>query len=89
MLEESRLYVFEEAAKQHIPGVIFTFTHAEGRHERFVRRLVEVVERYGGEVDFVQLYCQPEELERRVVAESRTESFCGLLLRPTCVESPG
>jgi hypothetical protein len=71
MLEETRLYVFEEAAMQHIPGVIFTFTYAQGRHERFIQRLIEVVERYAGEVDFVQVYCQPEELERRVVAESR------------------
>jgi hypothetical protein len=61
----------EEAAKQQIPGVIFTFTYLKGRHEPFIQRVVEVVEKYGGEVDFVQLYCQREELERRVLAASR------------------
>lgn len=71
LLAETRLYIFEEAAKQQLPGVIFTFTYLKGRHEPFISKLVEVVEKYGGEVDFVQLYCQPEELERRVQATSR------------------
>lgn len=71
LLAETRLYIFEEAAKQQLPGVIFTFTYLKGRHEAFISKVVEVVEKYGGEVDFVQLYCQPEELERRVQAASR------------------
>jgi hypothetical protein len=71
MLVETRLYVFEEATKQQIPGVIFTFTFRQGVHEPFINRVVEVVEKYDGEVFFVQLYSQPEELERRVLAASR------------------
>lgn len=71
LLAETRLYVFEEAAKAQLPGVIFTFTYILGTHDAFIRRVIEVVEKHGGEVDFVQLYCQPEELERRVLNASR------------------
>jgi hypothetical protein len=74
LVEETRLRVFEEACKQQIPGVIFTLMYVRGRDERFIGKMVEVVEKYGGEVLFVQIFCQDEELKKRVVTEERKKS---------------
>jgi len=84
-----RLAAFEAAARARIPGLIFTYVYANPEDDPFIVRVVEVVERHGGEVLFVRLCCDAATNERRVVAEERrgfgkiatVESLRGLLAR--------
>lgn len=66
-----RLEVIEEAARENLDGLVFTFVYAHPDDRPFVGRVVEAVERHGGEVCFVQLVCRQEELERRVRSGDR------------------
>jgi shikimate kinase len=71
LVEDTRISVLEQAAIHHVSGVIFTLVYEKDQDESFIGRVVDAVERHGGEVLFVQLYCQPIELKRRVSDESR------------------
>ena len=71
--QKIRLDIFEQAAKENIPGVIFTFVYAKGIDDNFIRQLIETVTSNGGEVKFVQIYCEKEELLKRVTEESRKQ----------------
>lgn len=66
-----RLELVEAAAREKLPGLIFTFVYARPHDDGFVGQVVEAVERHGGEVCFVQLACSRRELFRRVRAPSR------------------
>lgn len=63
--------IFEAAAKEHINGVIFTYCYARPEDDKFVKRVIHVVEKHGGEVCFVQPYCDRAVLEKRVRSGSR------------------
>lgn len=69
--QKIRLAIFEEAAKQNIPGIIFTFVYAKDTDDPFIRDVLERVTKYGGDVQFIQIYCEKEELLKRVKEESR------------------
>ena len=71
LVEMIRLAVFEEAARSGLDGLIFTFVYAHPEDDASVNKSVEAVEGQGGEVCFVRLSCDREELERRLVAASR------------------
>jgi hypothetical protein len=73
LMAKVRLDVFEEAARAGVPGIVFTFVYARGVDDEFIAKVLEIVGRYGGEVDFVQLYCDPKELLNRVLQESRRD----------------
>jgi hypothetical protein len=66
-----RLDIMEEAARQRLAGVVFTFVYAHPEDSPFVEKLCDAVERHGGEVCLVQLTCDKNSLERRVPAEER------------------
>jgi DNA polymerase III delta prime subunit len=66
-----RLNIIEEAAKENINGLVFTFVYANPSDNAFVDNVAQVVERHGGEVCFVQLCCDVVILEERVLSESR------------------
>jgi tRNA uridine 5-carbamoylmethylation protein Kti12 len=66
-----RMETIEEAAKEKIDGLIFTFCYAAEHDEPFVRRVIERVEKHGGEVCLVQLICEQSVLEERVLSEER------------------
>ena len=68
--EQIWLGVFGEAAR-HRRSLIFTFTPERTVRPSFVPTAVALVESHGGRVRFVRLTCRPEELERRLTAESR------------------
>lgn len=68
--EKFRLEIFEEASKAKV-SLIFTYVYARGSDDGFVKKVISSVENYGGEVLFVRLYCDQEELEMRVQHESR------------------
>ena len=71
LIDKFRLEIIEEAAKEQINGLIFTFCYAPVIDDPFVERVVRAVERHAGQVCFVQLYCERASLEARVTAETR------------------
>jgi shikimate kinase len=66
-----RLDILEEAARQNITGIVYTFVYEKDTDDQFVRDLLEKVTRYGGEIKFIRIYCAREELLKRVKEESR------------------
>lgn len=71
--QKMRLDIFEQAAKENIPGVIFTFVYEKKSDDDFIKKLLETVTSNGGEVVFIQIYCEKEELLKRVKEESRKQ----------------
>ena len=72
LINKFRLEIIEEAAKENISGLIFTFCYAPRIDDGFVEGVVQAVERYDGQVCFVQLYCDRAGLEERVTDRSRS-----------------
>lgn len=66
-----RLELTEAAAREQIPGLICTYVYGKGVDDWFIEDMVHAVEKHGGEVLFVQLYCAVSELMRRVKDPSR------------------
>ena len=66
-----RLELIEAAAKEKVPGLIFTFVYAYPEDNAFVRKVVRRVEKHKGKVKFVRLSCDDDELHRRVVHPGR------------------
>ena len=66
LVGEIRLSIIEEAARQKVEGVVFTFVYAHPQDAPFVEKVCAAVERHGGEVCLVQLTCDKNTLERRV-----------------------
>ena len=66
-----RLNIFEQAAKEDIPGIVFTFVYEKLTDDLFIERLLELVTSNGGRIVFIQIYCERDELLRRVTQESR------------------
>ncbi len=71
--QNMRLDIFEEAAKQNIPGIIFTYVYEKDTDDHFIHDLLERVTKHGGDVQFIQLFCEKETLLRRVKEESRKQ----------------
>jgi len=70
-VEHLRFEAFETAARAGLAGMIFTFVYALGADDGFVRAVQEIIERFEGEVCFVQLVCDRAALEQRVQGASR------------------
>lgn len=64
------LEVFRRAAEEEIP-LVFTFAAERTVGEAFVERARDLVEGAGGEIVFVELRCDPDELGRRVESPER------------------
>jgi hypothetical protein len=71
LVDKIRLKIFEAAQRERIPGIIFTFVYGGSQDDKFIDNVEEIVKRGGGELLLVRLYCERDELERRVVLESR------------------
>jgi len=71
LAETVRLATFEAAAREHLPGLVFTFGYASPEDDAFVERMVQLIELHGGEVVFVRLYCDTATHEQRVLADDR------------------
>ena len=65
------LDTFAEACDAQLAGMIFTFAFEKTVTDGFVPNAVTLVESRGGEVIFVQLHCDDEELERRIIDPAR------------------
>jgi len=64
------LSVFEEAAAA-LPAIIFTFNPENSVRRDFIQKTIEVVTPAGGEVLFVEVVCDPAEMERRMDTPER------------------
>jgi hypothetical protein len=64
------LSVFEEAATT-LPAMIFTFNPENSVRQSFVQKTIEAVTSRGGEVFFVEVVCDPAELELRMDTTER------------------
>ncbi len=71
--QKIRLDIFEQAAKENIPGVIFTFVYEKKSDDDFIKKLLNTITSNGGEVMFIQIYCEKDELVKRVKEESRKQ----------------
>jgi hypothetical protein len=65
VVDTIRTTVFEEAARSSV-SLVFTFVYARPDDTPFVERVCELVENIGGRVLLVRLFCEREELERRL-----------------------
>ncbi len=69
-----RVAVFEEAAKQNVSGIVFTFVYKQDEaNDKLVRRFIDAIEKYNGEIQFIQIYCDKKVLAKRVSSEQRKE----------------
>ncbi len=71
---EFRAKMIEEAA-QSGTSLIFTSAYAKGINDKIVKGIIRRVEKHGGKVFFVQLYCDKAVLLRRVANKSRKSLF--------------
>ena len=74
--ETIRLETFEAAAREKVPGLLFTFVYAAPVDDEFIGTVVRVVEPHGGQVLFARLFCDQATLERRVLGEDRCAAHC-------------
>jgi len=65
------LSVMEEAAAT-LPAMIFTFNPENSVRPEFIQKAVQAVTSRRGEVHFVEVVCDPEELEKRISTADRT-----------------
>jgi Chloramphenicol phosphotransferase-like protein len=65
--------MFKEAAKHGI-NTIFTFVYDEATDAPFVKKTIQTVSKESGSVCFVRLFCDEEELARRVNSKGRRKS---------------
>jgi RNase adaptor protein for sRNA GlmZ degradation len=65
-----RVETIREAARENI-DLIYTFCYAKGPDDAHVKSITKIVEENGGEVCFVLLKADREQLNKRVTEESR------------------
>jgi len=65
------LSVFERAAEEQTPGLIFTFVFEKTVRDSFIGEMLEALETRGGKVLFVRLQCEQSTLETRIANPDR------------------
>ena len=73
LVHKIRLDIFEKAAKENISGMIFTYVYEKDNDDSFVKQVLEKVNSNGGEIIFIQIYCDKETLLKRVKEDSRKQ----------------
>jgi len=73
LIEKYRLLMLTEAAK-HRMNTIFTFVYDNATDNPFVTKTIQTVGKEGGTVCFVRLFCDEEELARRVNGKGRRKA---------------
>jgi broad-specificity NMP kinase len=73
LLDKHRLEMIEAAAAEKVHGVIMTSVHINGKDDKFIKDIINAVEKHSGSVHFVHLSCDRKKLESRLVEASRKE----------------
>lgn len=68
-----RFKIFKTACKYGIKGLIFTYCYSYTQDDKFVKKVIRIINKNGGHVHFVQLYCDKGELFKRVGETSRRD----------------
>lgn len=71
--EKIWLSVFQQACESRVPGLIFTFAPERTVSAEFIPTVCDLLQEYGGNVEFVELVCPIEELKARIENTSRVE----------------
>ena len=66
-----RLELFEEAAKHGVKGVIFTFCYGYPEDNKWVKKVINCIEKQKSKIYFVHLYADKKELRQRIKSPSR------------------
>lgn len=69
-----RSLVFKRCSSLGLPGLVFTNCYSHPEDYEFALKTKQVIEDGGGEVYFVHLKCDLEELKKRVVSEGRKDT---------------
>ncbi len=69
--EKIWLDVLQMACLEKIEGLIFTFAFEKTVNENYPQKVLNLVTGHGGQVYFIELLCEPDELRRRLVDPSR------------------
>ena len=67
------LDTFAHAAAANLNGLIFTFAFEKTVREEFITNATQTVEGAGGQIIFVRLWCEIDELEQRITNPTRAE----------------
>jgi hypothetical protein len=67
------LSVFDQACRNQLPGLIFTFAPEATVAPDFICKTLTTVGQAGGDVEFVELVCPVAELKRRIASPSRLQ----------------
>lgn len=78
LVQKIRLDLFEAAGKAKINGMIFTFVYGVetlggSTDDLLVKKIIRLVEKYHGQVLFVKLKCEQQELFKRIRRPSRKQ----------------
>jgi AAA domain len=65
------LSVFEEAAAIPLPALIFTFNPENSVQQSFIENMMRIISSFDGKVLFIEVTCDPAELERRIDTPQR------------------
>jgi tRNA uridine 5-carbamoylmethylation protein Kti12 len=72
--QQIKLELLEATAKQGlVEGVIYTFVYDRQTDNSFIEKLKEISKRQDIDLQFIQIYCDKEELLKRVTEDSRKE----------------
>lgn len=71
LTSEINFFMLSKAAKKNISNVIFTNCYYHPEDIKFTKNIVDIVTKYKGEVNFVQIICDKSELLKRVTEKSR------------------
>lgn len=71
--QKIKLDILEAAAKQGVDGIIYTFVYDSTTDKPFIGKLKEIAKKQNISLKFLQVYCEKEELFKRVIAESRKQ----------------
>ena len=69
-----RLLVFESAAKNVVPGIVFTWAYSHPDFQPLLDRLLATVAPYNTQVHYVFVQCSQADLEQRVTNDDRARA---------------
>ena len=68
-----RIDLITAAAKDDVPGLIFTFCYIKPKDDKFIKKVIDIIQRFHGKVYFVKLKCEPPILFKRIKSKSRNK----------------
>ncbi|HAU66602.1 TPA: hypothetical protein DCW61_04620 [Candidatus Uhrbacteria bacterium] len=73
IFNRTSLDIFEQATKEHLTGLIYTYAEFARDDFAFMKEIVRRLEGTGTHIDLVHLSCRVEELHKRIANTSRKE----------------